>query len=108
MFGATFGKAYPWALPSWDKRLDVGHITLGRLVVLCETAWSELFRRRSSTTAQGRIRGGATAGRGKWCRSIRVNNRRMSSSPRMRRVSKVIEEVVDMIGGECSGNGHSS
>lgn len=32
MFGATSGKAYPWALPAWDNRLDVGHIILGRLV----------------------------------------------------------------------------
>lgn len=32
MFGATSGKVYPWALPPWVDRVDVGHFILRHLV----------------------------------------------------------------------------
>lgn len=32
MFGATSGKAYPWALHAWDNRVDVAQRILERLL----------------------------------------------------------------------------
>lgn len=62
MFGATSGKAYPWALPPWDNRIDVGYVILDELLAKLRDRLLPIlpsaFKHHDSDSDSGRSDGG--------------------------------------------------